>query len=218
MKYNFINRAMYSIPLRFQFYRKLAFARAFNFVQFNKINGDYIEFGVASGNTLKMAMVNAKIRGLNEMTFYGVDTFEGFPETEGPERNFISYTTIVGSRKFSKEYIQKKLGNFKQNLILVKVNMEGQEKLKLSEIVYNTKFAIAHFDMDFHLPTLAALEIVRNNLCKGSILLFDNYFFFSANLKMGEQKALNDFLIKFNEFKIIEYFTYSWHGKAFIVI
>ena len=72
--------------MRFQFYRRLAFNRVFNFVYFNKINGDYVEFGVSSGNTLKIAMVNAKIRGLTNMTFYGVDTFLGFPETDGPER------------------------------------------------------------------------------------------------------------------------------------
>ena len=55
MIFNFVSKLLYSIPLRFQFYRRLAFTRVFNFVQFNKINGDYIEFGVASGNTLKIA-------------------------------------------------------------------------------------------------------------------------------------------------------------------
>ena len=217
MMFNFVSKLIYSIPLRFQFYRRLAFTRVFNFVYFNKISGDYVEFGVASGNTLKIAMVNAKIRGLTNMTFYGVDTFEGFPETNGPEREFITYSSIVGSRKFSREFIQKKLKKFSMKLFLIKVNMEGEEKLESLKILSNSKIAIAHFDMDYYLPTLAALETIKTNLSQGSVILFDNYFFFSANLEMGEQRALNDFLAMYAEFKVKDFFTYSWHGKAFIV-
>jgi hypothetical protein len=217
MIFNFVSKLLYSIPLRFQFYRRLAFTRVFNFVQFNKINGDYVEFGVASGNTLKIAMVNAKIRGLTNMSFYGVDTFEGFPETNGPERDFITYSNIVGSRKFSRKFIQKKLRKFSMKLFLIKVNMEGEEKFESLKILSNSKIAIAHLDMDYYLPTLAALEAIKTNLSKGSVMLFDNYFFFSANSEMGEQRALNDFLAVHTEFKVKDYFTYSWHGKAFIV-
>jgi len=51
MMFNFVSRVIYSISLRFQFYRRFAFTIVFNFVYFNKIKGDYVEFGVAIGNT-----------------------------------------------------------------------------------------------------------------------------------------------------------------------
>ena len=73
-------------------------------------------------------------------------------------------------------------------LFLIKVNMEGEEKLESLKILSNSKIAIAHFDMDYFIPTLAALETIKTNLSQGSIILFDNYFFFSVNSEMGNKE------------------------------
>lgn len=217
MKY-IITKILFGVPLRLQLSRNMAFAKVFNFVYFNKIDGDYLEFGVARGSTLKMALNNARVRRLVDMNFYGVDTFEGFPETSGPETGFRTYRNIVGSRVFSINTLEKQLG-FKgiKRLKFLKLNMESGDFLKFHNMVGLKNFAIIHLDMDYYLPTLNALLEVQNGLKVGSVLMFDNFFFFSGSDLMGERKALFDFQESNANFVISEYFNYGWHGKAFIV-
>ncbi len=208
----------FALPLRLQVARRMAFAKAFNFIYFNKIEGVYMVFGVASGMTLKLALANARVRQLTEMSFYGVDTFEGFPETIGPENEFKSYPSIVGSRNFSKSTIQKVLGiGSISNVKLIKLNMEMDDLHEIQEIADTSIISIAHLDMDYYAPTLNALNAISSGLMVGSILLFDNFFFFAADDAMGERRALREFQQLNPDIKVSEYFNYGWHGKAFIV-
>jgi hypothetical protein len=213
-----LTRILFSVPLRLQYERRKAFVRVFNFAYFNKIEGAYIEFGVASGMTLKLALSNANARNMNQMEFIGVDTFLGFPETDGPEIDFKTYSSIVGSRSFSKSTIRNMLKDSKAKKIsLIKLNMETDNLNDLKEVVRATNIAIAHLDMDYYSPTRNALDVIRGSLSVGSILLFDNYFFFAANDSMGERRALSEFKLSNPNMVISDYFTYGWHGKAFIV-
>lgn len=214
----FVAKVLFGVPLRFQLSRNRAFAKAFNFVYFNKVDGDYLEFGVARGSTMKMALSNAKVRRMTDMNFYGVDTFEGFPETGGPETSFRTYRNIVGSRAFSINTLERKLG-FKgiDKLKFLKLNMETGDLASLNGSLDLAKLAIIHLDMDYYLPTYNALMEVRNGLKVGSILMFDNFFFFSGSDLMGERRALSHFQQSNANLFISEYFNYGWHGKAFIV-
>lgn len=214
----FVAKVLFGIPLRFQLSRNKAFARVFNFVYFNKIDGDYLEFGVARGSTMKMALNNARVRRISGMNFYGVDTFEGFPETIGPETSFRTYRNIVGSRVFSIDTLEEKLG-FKgiENLKFLKLNMENGDLQKLHEFANLSNLAVIHLDMDYYLPTYTALMEIHKGFKIGTILMFDNFFFFSGSDLMGERKALSDFRKRHINLTISEYFNYGWHGKAFIV-
>jgi O-methyltransferase len=201
-----------------QIERRRAFSRIFNFIYFNHIEGMFIEFGVGSGMTLKFALQNARVRNMDKMVFYGVDTFLGFPETNGPEVDFISYQSIVGSRQFSKKMIGKIVNKKNiENLKLVKKNMETDNLEDIVDVVTSKKVAIAHLDMDYYLPTLNALNVLTNSLSVGSVLMFDNFFFFAANDNMGERRAFIEFSESHPEITISDFFTYSWHGKAFVV-
>lgn len=214
----FFQRVMFSLPLRYQFERKFAFARAFNFIYFNKIVGNYVEFGVASGMTMKFAIRNAAVRKLNQMKFIGIDTFEGFPETAGPETAFKTYGSITGSRAFSIAHLTKLLNpRNKYNLSLVKTNMEDNLGVENIDINIGEKIALLHLDMDYYLPTLRALELVVQNLQVGTIILSDNYNFFGANDTMGERRALLEFRNSSKSIIFSDLFDYGWHGKAFVI-
>lgn len=213
-----IAKILFGIPLRFQLSRQRAFAKAFNFTYFNKIDGDYLEFGVARGSTMKMAINSSRVRGIDGMKFYGVDTFEGFPETIGPETNFKTYRNIVGSRVFTINTLEKKLGfRSVRDLRFLKLNMENGDLSTLRDFADLSNLAIVHLDMDYFVPTYNALMEIRDGLKIGSILMFDNFFFFSGSDLMGERKALSNFQSSNPNLIISEYFSYGWHGKAFIV-
>jgi O-methyltransferase len=211
-------RLLFSIPQRLQFSRNSAFIRVFNFVYFNKIEGNFIEFGVGSGTTLKLAIANARARKMTRMVFFGIDTFQGFPETQGPEIAFETYSSIVGSRSFTRKEILKTLRiRDDRDLHLVKCNMESDDLSSLTVKMQELKISIVHLDMDFYMPTLNALNMIFTSLSVGSVLMFDNYFFFAANDDMGERRAFREFQLLHPEVVISNYFNYGWHGMAFVV-
>ena len=213
-----MSRFEFTVPLRLQIERRKAFSRVFNFICFNKVEGVFIEFGVASGMTLKFALASAKARNLDQMMFYGVDTFLGFPETSGPEVSFKTYSSIVGSRSYSRKTVKKVLrGQNGLNLKLIAANMETDNPKEIKEVLGIEKIAVAHLDMDYYSPTLNALNVIADRLAIGTILMFDNFFFFAANDAMGERKALIEFKELHPDIVISDFFTYGWHGKAFVV-
>jgi hypothetical protein len=192
--------------------RKLAFSKAIDFLKNNGINGWYIEFGVGIGTTFKIFFEASRVKKYNHLGAIGYDSFEGFPETEGLERNHPLNRIKFGSRSYSLEsvvkYRLKKIEKTKYSLY--PVNIETDDIKIKSHIPENQKISLLHFDLDYSTPTLKALNQFHN---KWQI----NYFFFSGYDKLGERLALNTFTDLHPEIKISTFFQYGWHGQAFIV-
>jgi hypothetical protein len=51
----------------------------------------------------------------------------------------------------------------------------------------------------------------------GCVLLFDDYNTNRANPSMGERRALSEAFGAQDRYIYSEWFTYGWHGQAFIV-
>jgi hypothetical protein len=61
------------------------------------------------------------------------------------------------------------------------------------------------------------LEFITPYLVNGSVLVFDDWFFYKASPERGEQKALNEWLKINPNIKLTEFHKYSWHGNSFII-
>jgi hypothetical protein len=199
--------------------RKLAFSKSIDFLKNNGINGWYIEFGVGIGTTFKIFLEASRVKKYNHLGAIGYDSFEGFPETEGLERNHPLNRIKFGSRSYSLESVVKcKLKKIeKTKYSLYPVNIETDDLNIKSQIPENEKISLLHFDLDYSTPTLKALNQVHNKLKIGTVLMFDNYYFFSGYDKLGERLALNTFNDLHPEIKISTFFQYGWHGQTFIV-
>jgi len=59
----------------------------FDFLQENRIDGDYHEFGCHRGRTFRMALSEARRQNMEGMRFYAYDSFEGLPPaTSDPDQ------------------------------------------------------------------------------------------------------------------------------------
>ena len=65
--------------------------------------------------------------------------------------------------------------------------------------------------------TTDALNIVGPYIVEGAVLIFDDYFCFGGDPNFGEAKAFSNWLKK-SSLKAIDWFSYSSHGKAFIMV
>jgi O-methyltransferase len=215
-----INRIIYLSTLKNNnLARKIAISKSIDFISNNRIRGYFIEFGVGTGTTLKIFLEASQIKKYDFLGAIGYDTFEGFPETGGLENNHYLNKIKIGSRNSSMEKIlSSKLKKIdKSKYSLYSVNIETDELNIDEHISENEKNSLLHFDLDYSIPTLNAFNQVHKKFQIGTVLMFDNFYFFSGWDRLGERLALSTFLRKHPNLKIGAYFQYGWHGQAFIV-
>ncbi len=214
---NIIDKIIYNLTLRNNnLNRKIAIAKSIDFQTNNKIEGAFIEFGVGKGDTLKIFLEASSVKNYQYSVAIGVDTFEGFPDTDGPEKSNDFNKIELKSRYASLSEITKKLKKYKY-LKLIAINLETDDFKIDDTILKNKKIGIVHFDLDYSLPTTKALDAVQNYFQIGTLLLFDNYYFFRGSSKLGEQLSISEFKKTHPNLILTNYFQYGWHGQAFIV-
>ncbi|MBS1683197.1 MAG: hypothetical protein JSS76_00470 [Bacteroidetes bacterium] len=185
-----------------------------NLIAAEKIEGDYLEFGVYSGGSfieaysvLKHAFgPHQKIHGerteqdvaeLNRiwgnMRFFAFDSFQGLPDLEGIDKEARDFAK--GKYTCPEDVFCKNLT--KAGVPLTKViRVAGLfQETCISETIERyeiKKAAVIHIDCDLYTSTKTALEFVKPLLVDGTIIIFDDWFCFRGNPNLGEQKAFNE--------------------------
>lgn len=190
-----------------------------NFVHKCKIPGDYLEFGVFKGSTFAEAYKIAKAKKLNDMRFFAFDSFEGLPESGGIDRDFGQFEKGEYNATLQQftSHIKKQLGDQPKDLIVVPGWFEKTLTPEIKRKFEMKSAAIVWIDCDLYESTIPVLDFVTDLLVDGTIIVFDDWFFFKGNPNRGEQKAFREWLAKHPEIKASEYHKYFWHGNSFIV-
>jgi hypothetical protein len=197
-------------------YRAEFFYKSMKFLAFNKISGDYLEFGCGGGMTLTLAYVQSHLRGLN-MHLYGFDSFQGLPKPVGIDAHEQWYK---GAMCYPLEDYRKNLraqGISEADYTLVPgfyadtLTDDTRKKLGL------TKAGLVFVDCDLYESTVPVLSFVLPLLQTGTILAFDDWFCFNGDPERGEQLALKECLQKHPEIRLVDHQNFGWHGRSFIV-
>lgn len=180
----------------------------------NNVEGDYLEFGVFRGDRITQAyetatfiskqirtgsdpyLAKANVGPLDEMRFFGFDSFEGLPQAntidvvEGQEEwigkggfaaTLDEVTKLLPRKGIESGRIKLVKGWFNETLTeQTKKNLD----LKAAAIVY--------IDSDFYESAVPALEFVTDLLVDGSILIFDDWWIFKGRKDRGEQRAFHE--------------------------
>lgn len=203
----------------------------------HNFSGDYIEFGVYKGDGVVNSLIahqefhrwlqnqknsneswrrefsNASIH--NELpTFHCLDTFEGMPENNEGETQFKTntFTTDINEVKSKIDKVNKldvSIEYYKGTFI------NQTDKVKKS--LKNKRIAIANIDCDLKESTTDALNIIEDKIDIGTILLFDDYNAFNADMNKGQRQAFKEFCDK-TDFVFEKFFTYQYCGQSFLTI
>ena len=146
----------------------------------------WLEFGVASGNTINY------ISKFTNNTVYGFDSFEGLPEKwrDGMEKGFFSRNGILPQVNSNVKLIK---GWFNETLV---------DFIKIQ----NKKISFIHIDCDLYSSTKYVLDTLINYIDNNCIIIFDelvNYPGFDGD--NGELKAFYEFITENNV-------DYEWIG------
>jgi hypothetical protein len=196
----------------------------FHNLALDKIEGPYVEFGVAYGNSLKSAIrankkTSFKVLGISslERRFLGFDTFEGFASHDLSDQhetwkgNLFSSTLAQVRKRFRRN----------KNVSLYKVDVcrinETQNRgiFDIQELVTEKSVAVVLLDMDLKAPTLEALHWIEPKLGQGSVVIFDEFFGFAGSDLLGEAGAFGEFSRTFPEISFREVMRYGTGGVVF---
>ena len=192
-----------------------------DFVRSNRLEGDYLEFGVYKCGTLIPAYHFSKSMGknLDKMRFYGFDSFEGLPEVKKSDNE--------GFKHFSKGDYANSLSHVVSLLKKSKVNMSRVKLIKgwynqvlnndLRKKLFIKKAAVVWVDCDLYESTVPVLDFITPYLQDGTILVFDDWLCFRGNPEQGEQKAFSEWLKKNKKIQVIPLRKSYWGGQAFIL-
>jgi hypothetical protein len=141
------------------------------------IAGDVVEFGVASGKSLKFLVENGRNLGL-DARYWGFDSFEGLAEPSEYDYQFWH----KGAYSYSLESVAKVLDAGAANdLILVKGWFS--ETLPKTDV---PRIAFARIDPDHYEPTLEVLNYLTDRLVDGAFVTFDDW---THDKNVGETRA-----------------------------
>ena len=161
------------------------------------VPGVILEFGVRYGSTMS-TLIN--LRGIYEpfnhqRKVIGFDTFSGFPSVHSNDSEIFK----VGDYGVTEGY-----QSILEEILLSQESLSPVSHLKKFELVPGDilqtvqiwleenpglQIAMAIFDLDIYEPTKHALNLIRNRLMKGSVVVFDE---FSNSLYPGETLAVRE--------------------------
>ena len=202
------------------FGKAYALKMAFWHLNIDQVQGAYVEFGVASGNSMRSAEIaerrsNSVSLGIKKINrnLYGFDTFSQFSSQSIQDLHAVwtgddfSISIQRVKRRFRRI---DKLKLYQCDLSKVFI-----DELDVNMFIEDDQIALALFDMDLGDPTYQALKWIAPKLQSGSILIFDEFFGFSGNPNKGEHYAWTLFLVEHPEITYREFFKYGDGGVVF---
>lgn len=156
------------------------------------LGGVIAEFGVWKGES-----INFFARNCPKARVFGFDSFEGLEEDW--------YGNQLQKGHFSTNGY---LPNCERNVTLVKGWFEDTLPQFCSELKQE-RISLLHMDADTYKPTSYVLNSLSNNLGKGTIIIFDEYFGY-PNFRLHEFKAWQELVDSSGiEFSYIGYTGYQ---------
>ncbi len=181
---------------------------AFFYLHNERIQGDYMEFGVYEGRTFVEAWHLADHFSMDFMRFIALDSFEGLPTSGGPFHagQFAAprdtFERTVDAHKLPRSRLQVVEGFFDETL---------KDRSGLP-----AEAAIAWVDCDLYESTVPVLDYLTDVLVDGAVICFDDWFTHRADPRQGEQRACAEWLAKNPEVSLVPYRGFHWGGQSFI--
>ena len=197
-----------------------AIAKAYKLVQEEASGpiGDYYEFGLFRGYTFLQAYKHTQDLGMENIHFYGFDSFEGLPPPDGID--VADGRFFEGQFACSIEDVQKNLsenGMDTAHTTLVKGFYEDVLTEDLRKQHDFKPASVVLLDCDYYSSTKTALDWMGPYIQANTVLLFDDWFSFGDDNELGQQKAFDEFLAMHPQYIAEPLWEFIPHGKGFVL-
>ena len=199
---------------------------AIEYINYEKIPGDILEFGVFTGVSLAL-LTKAQSFDSKGMTrrIVGFDAFEGLPPSEEVHTRWQrgDCATSNGWHPFLSSGEQVTPEVVKQLFDVCGFPAPELEVGWFADVlprVIPTRYsqvALLHIDCDLYESTVHVLMALVSVLQDGTLILFDDWFHYKGNPHKGEARAFQEFLQAHLQWGAVQYRPYGTFGNSFIV-
>jgi O-methyltransferase len=206
--------------------RFTTFCRAVEYVNYEAVPGDIIEFGVFTGISLALL---AKAHSFDpkgmDRRVAGFDSFRGLPgSSESHARwqpgdcssNHSWHPLLAMGDPVTPDVTRRLFDACGLDAPLLHVG-PFEETLPAAFPAAHARVALAHIDCDLYESTCDVLDALSPVLQDGSILLFDDWFHYRGHPAKGEARAFTEFLSAHPEWGAVQYQPYSTFCNSFIL-
>jgi len=206
--------------------RWTTFCRAAEYVNYEAVPGDIVEFGVFTGISLALL---AKAHSFDPKGMArrvgGFDSFQGLPGSDEKHArwqpgdcssNHSSHPLLdVGELVTS----DVPLRLFEVCALEAPMLHVGpfEDTLPAAFPAAHPQVALVHFDCDLYESTRDALAAIAPVLQDGAMLLFDDWFHYRGHPGKGESRAFSEFLATHPEWRAVPYQPYATFCNSFIL-
>jgi len=206
--------------------RWTTFLRAVEYVNYEAVPGDIVEFGVFTGISLALlAKAHACDAKGMERRIAGFDSFEGLPGSDEPHArwqpgdcssNHAWHPLLQAGEPVTPDVTRRLFDVCGLEPPLLHVGRFDQTLPKAFPAAH-PRVALVHFDCDLYESTRDALAALAPVLQDGAMLLFDDWFHYRGHPGKGESRAFGEFLSAHPEWGAQQYQPYSTFCNSFIL-
>lgn len=196
--------------------RLIWYELAQKFLQVNRVDGVYAEFGCHEVTTFRFALNTLGRYGMPNRIhhFYAFDSFEGMPEPEGIDRQKI-WRKGMNNTGLAQFYDTCRLDLHRVTAVKGFFN----ETLPAYPWKVDHAVALAYIDVDYYSSTVDVLGFLNGKLRHGSIVAFDDWNCYYADPKRGQRLAFAEWQDSLKDTVHFEPFrTISWGGNSFVYL
>lgn len=203
-----------------------AFAYALDFVNYERVPGDIMEFGVFGGQSLALLARAHSFdpKGMSRRVV-GFDSFGGLPASGEPHarwragdcaRTHSWHPLVPEGTRVTPDVVRALFRACGLPEPALEVGLFEETVPRAIPSRYEA-VAVLHVDCDLYESTRDVLEAVVPALQEGTVLLFDDWFHYKASARMGEARAFHEFLEKHREWDAVPWRAYATFCQAFIL-
>ena len=210
------------------------FVNAIQYINWECVEGDIVEFGVSVGKSLALlAALHRENLALWQYTepvclerrIAGYDSFTGLPPGAHPHprwnagsfaTNYLQgHPSLALNQKITPESIHRLFDACGLPRPEIEAGVFADTIPQTIPKKYG-KIALAHIDSDLYESATCVLEGIAPVLSNGALVCFDDWFMYRGDPGQGEARALREFLVEHPEWQAIPYQTYSVFCNSFI--
>jgi O-methyltransferase len=214
---NYIDdKYIFRIHVQEKTWRRMFFYNAFQALSFNRIDGDYVEFGSCGGKTFALAYHESR-RHKHNAKLWSFDSFQGLPASKGYKDNHPVWkegTMSMPLQQFYNICADNKIPRAEYHVV---PGFYDEVLPAMSSTDEPRNIALAYIDCDLYSSTKTVLEFLMPRLKHGMIIAFDDYFCWSASEISGERRAEMEFFSNNTRWALLPYMHFGWHGKSYVV-
>jgi len=160
-----------------------------------KIDGDVCEFGIAQGET--SALIANEIR-LTKKKLHLFDSFEGLPKPT--EKDILkddidglgNISAYKGTMSSPEEMVARRLKSVRFPKSRYIIHKGFIEDLVREKNGFPGEISFSYLDFDFYKPTKITLDFLDKVTGRGSVVLVDDYDFFSTGVKTAVDEFISE--------------------------